>query len=319
MSGGAAHRTERLMCLVFILKARGRRGITRAELKASIEDYAACPTDQAFERMLERDKRDLRDAGVAIDVVQRDAWHEDEHAYVLAQHALATLPKFTAPELRVFGQAAEAWERSAWRSQATGALHKLEVFGAEFVTESRPRISLHGDQHLPPLRSAIRDRKSVRFRYRRPGDAEASPRHIEPWGLIHREGGWYCVGYDIDRHAPRIFRTSRISGDVESAAPATVDVDPNWSRLLDDYFRNLEPMHAVLLIAADHGWIWRAQGTTTGSRTIAGQHYDVVEIPLTERDGLIGALAASAPNVLVAEPADLRLRVVEHLQEVSCG
>ena len=319
MSAGAAHRTERLMCLVFILTARGRRGITRAELKAAIEDYAACPTDQAFERMLERDKRDLRDAGVAIDVVQRDAWHEDEHAYVLAQHALATLPTFTASELRVLAQAAEAWERSTWRSQATGALHKLEVFGAEFVTDTRPRISLRGDQHLPALRSAIRTRQSVRFRYRRPGDAEAMLRHVEPWGLIHREGGWYCVGHDVDRSAPRIFRTSRISGDVEDASPATVGVDPAWSQLLDEYFHNLQPMQVQLLIAADHGWVWRAQGTVAGSRTIAGQHYDVVELPLTERDGLVGALAASAPNVLVAEPADLRYRVVEHLQEVTRG
>ena len=73
MSAGASHRTERLMCLVFILKARGRRGITRAELRTAVEDYAQCPNELAFERMLERDKRDLRDAGVAIEVVQRDA------------------------------------------------------------------------------------------------------------------------------------------------------------------------------------------------------------------------------------------------------
>lgn len=319
MSAGAAHRTERLMCLVFILKARGRRGITRAELKDAIEDYAACPTEQAFERMLERDKRDLRDAGVAIDVLQRDAWHEDEHAYVLAQHALATLPNFTPAELRVLGQAADVWERSSWRSQATGALHKLEVFGSEFVAEHQGRISLRGDQHLSALRAAIRERMSVRFHYRRPGDVDAALRHVEPWGLIHREGGWYCVAHDRDRDAPRIFRTSRISGDVRTDAPAELTIDSDWSSLLDAYFRDLAPMQVSLLIAPEHGWVWRSQGAVTGQRAIGGQQYDVVQMQLKERDGLIGALAASAPNVLVVEPTDLRLRVIEHLQEVSRG
>lgn len=319
MSVGAAHRTERLMCLVFILKARGRRGITRAELKAAIEDYASCPTDQAFERMLERDKRDLRDAGVTIDVVQRDAWHEDEHAYVLSQHALATLPTFSTPELRVLGLAADAWERSSWKSLAAGALHKLEVFGSEFVSETQPRITLRGDVHLAALRSAIRARQAVSFDYRRPGDSDPLRRSVEPWGLIHREGGWYCVGFDLARSAPRIFRTSRISGDIAIGNAASVAVDPNWSSLLDDYFRALKPMDVTLLITPDHGWAWRSKGTTAGVRNLAGIDYDVVELPLKERDGLIGSLAAAAPHVLVAEPADLKLRVIEHLQGVARG
>lgn len=319
MSAGAAHRTERLMCLVFILKARGRRGITRAELKTAIEDYAACPTDQAFERMLERDKRDLRDAGVAIDVMQRDAWHEDEHAYVLAQHALAAMPHFSTAELRVLGQAAEVWERSAWRSQATGALHKLEVFGSEFVSSQLGRMTLRGDDHLSALRTAIRERASVSFHYRRPDDVVATLRHVEPWGVIHREGGWYCVAHDLDRNAPRIFRTSRISGEVRQKAPATSAVDPTWPSMLDAYFRDLVPMQTTLLVIPEHGWAWRSQGSVTGQRVVLGAQYDVVELEVTDRDGLIGALAAAAPNVLVLEPADLRLRVIEHLQGVAHG
>lgn len=319
MAAGAAHRTERLMCLVFILKARGRRGITRAELKHAIEDYTACPTDQAFERMLERDKRDLRDAGVAIDVVQRDAWHEDEHAYVLAQHALASLPTFTAAELRVLGQAADAWERSSWRALASGALHKLEVFGSELITDGQARISLQGDQHLAPLRSAIRDKQAVTFAYRRPGDAEAIARHVEPWGLIHRDGGWYCVAYDRDREASRIFRTSRISRQITRLDAAVNDVDPNWSHLLDDYFRTLKPMEVRLLAAKDRGWLWRTQGQLVGSRSIAGVEYDVLQLQIKERDGLVGSLASAAPHVLVEQPVDLRQRVIEHLQGVGRG
>lgn len=319
MAGGAARRTERLMCLVFILKARGRRGITRAELRSAIEDYAQCPTDAAFERMLERDKRDLRDTGIAIDVVQRDAWHEDEHAYVLSQEALAALPNFTADELRVLGLAAEAWERSTWQAAASGALRKVEVFGTDFITDARARISLRSDEHLQPLRQAARDRRAVTFDYRRPGELDASRRRVEPWGLLHRDGGWYCIGHDLDRAAVRVFRTSRISGEVTDLQAAAVSVDPAWPTFLETYFANLVPMSAELLIAPEHGWSWRAAGTVVNQRTFNGLEYDVVRLPITERDGLIGALAAAAPHVLVVEPADLRMRVVEHLRGVEHG
>lgn len=317
MSGGASRRTERLMCFVFILKARGRRGITRAELRAAIEDYAACPTDAAFERMLERDKRDLRDIGVAIEVSQRDAWHEDEHAYVLSQQALAELPTFTPAELRVLGLAAEAWDRSTWEAVASGALRKVEVFGSEIIADTPARISLQHDRYLEPLRRAARQRQAVSFHYRRPGDRDPSLRHVEPWGLLHREGGWYCIGFDRERNASRVFRTSRISGDVTLLEAASSAVDPAWASVLETYFAGLEPLQVRLLIASGHGWSWRAIGTVIGQRTINGITYDIIDAALKERDGLIGELAAAAPHVLVTEPTDLRMRVIEHLQEVG--
>lgn len=319
MSAGASHRTERLMCLVFILKARGRRGITRAELKTVVEDYAACPTEQAFERMLERDKRDLRDAGVAIDVVQRDAWHEDEHAYVLAQDALAEMPTFTADELRVLGLAAEAWERSTWQALASGALHKVEVFGAEFAADAAPRIALTTDRHLNAIRRAVRDRASIHFTYRRPGDRDPMSRHVEPWGLVHRDGGWYCIGWDRERRATRVFRTSRIVDSIVTGDPATSPIDGDWATMLDAYFRDLPPTNVVLLVEDGHGWFWRTRGSARGTRSIAGRQYDEIDVSLKERDGFVGSLAASAPHVLVVEPADLRMRVIEHLQGVARG
>ena len=136
---------------------------------------------------------------------------------------------------------------------------------------------------------------------------------------MHRDGGWYCIGHDLDRGAVRVFRTSRISGDVTDLGAADVAVDPGWPGFLETYFANLVPMHAKLLVASDHGWTWRTDGTIVDHRSLGGIEYDVVQVPITERDGLIGALAAAAPHVLVMEPADLRMRVVEHLRGVEHG
>ena len=106
---------------------------------------------------------------------------------------------------------------------------------------------------------------------------------------------------------------------LSTADAATGPVDPGWAGLLDDYFARLDPIHVSLLVARNHGWVWRTDGRIVGQRSIAGIHYDEILVEIIERDGLIGALAAAAPNVLVVAPDDLRSRVVEHLQGVSNG
>ena len=319
MATGAARRTERLMCLVFILKARGRRGITRAELRDAIADYAACPNNAAYERMLERDKHDLRDAGIVVDVVQRDAWHEDEFAYMLGTDAMLTLPPLDAAELRVLGLAAEAWERGAWEAAAQGALHKLEVFSPEFASDPESRVSLHVDAHLAPLRAAVRDRRIARFSYRRPGDREPSPRAVEPWGLLYRRGGWYCVAYDRDRAAARVFRTSRIVAPVVIDGLATQNVDPLWFQIPIAAEEAAATIPATLLVAPERGWTWRARGVLQGQRNVGDDAYDIISLDLPDHTGLVGALAAAAPAVLVQEPVSLRTQVAAHLREVACG
>lgn len=320
MAGGAAGRAERLMCLLFLIKAQGRRGITRAELRDHIGDYANCATDDAYERMLERDKADLRDLGIVLDVVQRDAYHEDQSAYVLGTGTLLTLPvQFDADELAVLGMAAEAWERGTWSAAAHGALRKLEVFTDVYPAEPTARVRLSTDAHVESIRAAIRGRMAVSFIYRRPGDVEAQVRSVEPWGLLFRQGGWYCVGFDRDRDAARVFRTSRIEGAVNTMGAATVDVDPRWPELVRGSAEAAADIVATLLVAPGSGWTWRSLGDHSGSRNVGETTYDVLEVRLPNRDSVIAALAAAAPEVLVQEPADLQARVRTQLEVVLRG
>lgn len=320
MAGGAAGRAERLMCLLLLIKARGRQGLTRAELRERLADYAKCATEDAFERMLERDKADLRDMGIVLDVVQRDAYHEDQSAYVLGTGTLLSLPvRFEADELAVLGMAAEAWERGTWSALAHGALRKLEVFTDVYPTEPTARISLHTDAHLEPIRAAIRGRQAIRFTYRRPGDAEPFERHVEPWGLLYRQGGWYCVGYDRDRDAARVFRTSRIAGTIRSLGAATQAVDADWPSLVRSGAKAVTAVQCTLLVLPEQGWTWRSRGLVTGQRTVDDRTYDVLELELDDRDEVVASLACAAPQVLVAAPDAVRGRVLDLLDAVSHG
>ncbi len=52
------------------------------------------------------------------------------------------------------------------------------------------------------------------FTYRASGGKPPSSRSVEPWGVVSWRGRWYLVGRDRDRDAERVFRLSRIVGDV---------------------------------------------------------------------------------------------------------
>ena len=62
----ATSKIERLMNLVIALLST--RGYLSAErIRASVAGYADCPTDEAFSRMFERDKAELRDLGIPLE------------------------------------------------------------------------------------------------------------------------------------------------------------------------------------------------------------------------------------------------------------
>jgi proteasome accessory factor B len=66
----------------------------------------------------------------------------------------------------------------------------------------------------------------LRFDYRRPGQPQATGRSVHPWGVISWRGRWYLVGYDLDRGESRVFRLSRMEGQVKATGPAGVVTVP---------------------------------------------------------------------------------------------
>ena len=58
------------------------------------------------------------------------------------------------------------------------------------------------------------------FAYRAAGRSEPQQRHLQPWGVVNRHGRWYVAGHDTDRDAARVFRLSRIEGEVRFSGPA---------------------------------------------------------------------------------------------------
>jgi len=62
------------------------------------------------------------------------------------------------------------------------------------------------------LSAAVLHQVEVTFAYRKPGEAKAAPRRVQPYHLANRENLWYLVGFDPERGALRTFALTRITG-----------------------------------------------------------------------------------------------------------
>ena len=73
----ATEKTERLLNLLIMLLVQ-RHFVSKDRIRSIL--YADS-SDDAFEKMFERDKEDLRSIGVPIEVGQMDAYFDDEPGY----------------------------------------------------------------------------------------------------------------------------------------------------------------------------------------------------------------------------------------------
>ena len=97
-------------------------------------------TPDAFEKMFERDKEELREIGIPIEVGSHEALFDDEPGYRIRRGAFE-LPEITLEpdEAAVVGLAARVWQHAGLARQTTDALVKLRAAG---VAVDRDALSL---------------------------------------------------------------------------------------------------------------------------------------------------------------------------------
>jgi proteasome accessory factor B len=312
-------KTERLLNLVICLLAT-RRPLSAEQIRQAVPGYDR-ESDEAFQRMFERDKNELREIGIPIDVV-RDPW-EDEPGYRIEREAYE-LPEITLEpdEAAVLGLAAQVWQRASLAEAASGALLKLRAGGV--ATDQPVGGSMGGgalelrvdtrDPAFPALWNAVRDRRVVRFDYRASGSETVRSRTVEPWGVVSRRGRWYLAGFDRDRNAPRAFRLSRISGAVTAVGkPGAVEVphDVDLRAMVGFPDEPSEERTAVVRVR---------QGACEGLRRLARSvregrdGWDEAELSFSDAERLAGWMASLGADVEVVEPPDAREAVIRRLK-----
>jgi proteasome accessory factor B len=182
----------------------------------------------AFRRMFERDKAELRELGIPVQTGGVTGW-DDEIGYRIERRDYA-LPDLhlTPEEAAALGLAARLWSSATLAEPSASAMRKLRAAGVDPLPPPaglEPRVAAT-EAAFEPCLAAVRERRALRFDYRRPGQAQAAARSVHPWGVISWRGRWYLVGHDLDREQTRVFRLSRMEGQVRATGPAGVVTVP---------------------------------------------------------------------------------------------
>ncbi|HEU5420646.1 MAG TPA: WYL domain-containing protein [Streptosporangiaceae bacterium] len=311
-------KTERLLSLVVCLLSANRY-LTAAQIREAVPGYP--DSFEAFKRMFERDKDELRELGIPLETGSNSG-DGDEVGYRIPRQAYV-LPeiRLEPDEAAVLGLAARVWRRAELAGAAEGALLKLRAAGIEAEDASQPGIEPRlstGEAAFGPLWEAVRDRRAVAFGYRGAGRSQVQERHLEPWGVVNRNGRWYVVGQDSDRGAERVFRLSRIEGPVAFTGPPGAVVVPdgadvrgavrNWD------FDPTENRTGVLRVRSGRGHGLRRHAL---SAEPAGQPgWDTITVPFTDTGWQAEQLASLGADVVVLDPPDLREAVITRLKGV---
>lgn len=311
----AQRKTERLMNLVFTLLATDQY-LTKEQIRSSIADYRES-SDMAFERAFERDKTELRDLGIEIESGSHDPL--GGHGYRL-ERSEVELPQIelTVEEAAVIGLAAQLWDHAGMAAEATTALAKLKAIGNEIdpsvLRMTEPRLTA-AEPAFDAVFDATSRRVPLTFTYRtRAGDT--SVRHLEPWGMTSYRDRWYVGGFDRDRQAPRLFRLSRIVGDVSadgSAGEYVVPPDADLAAVAHALHPPRADRTAVLRIAADRAHLLRRHARRVEP---AAEGVDEVELDFAVLRDLADSVVSYGPDVVVVSPPELRAAVVERLTAV---
>ncbi len=317
----SAAKSERLLNLVILLLV-SRSFVSKARIRESIEAYGRS-TPEAFEKMFERDKEDLRALGIPVELGSGDQLFGDEPGYRIRRDEFE-LPEidFSPEEVAVLGLAARVWE-SANQAEATStALMKLRAAGHDVDRDAldvlQPRL-VADEPAFDALWEHTVSRTPVRFGYRRPGEERDTERHLEPWAVVTAYERWYVVGHDRDRGEPRVFRLSRIRGEVRADGPPgsyAVPEDVDVHQLVAGLSGPGQRASATVLVRRDRGIDLRRRAVRVATGVPGPDErtpWDEVVVEARSDWHLAEEVLALGEDAYVREPESVRDLVVRRL------
>jgi len=312
-------KTERLLSLVVCLLSAGRF-LSATQIRAAVPGYP--DSFDAFKRMFERDKDELRELGIPLETGTNSA-ADDEAGYRISRQAYM-LPeiRLEPDEAAVLGLAARVWRQAELAGAAAGGLLKLRAAGIDAEETTQPGIEPRlqaGEAAFAPLWEAVRDRRPVTFAYRAAGRSSPQLRRLEPWGVVNRHGRWYVAGHDLDRAAVRVFRLGRIDGPVSFAGPpgaVTVPAGTDVRETVRAWDADPPAVRTAVVRlrhGAGHGLRQRATGCRPDPQDPG---WDLVDLSFSDVGWFADHIASFGADVVAVEPADLREAVIGRLKGV---
>jgi proteasome accessory factor B len=298
----ARARTERMLNLLFVL-LNSNTPLTREQIRERVPGYGE--TNDAFERMFERDKAALRDLAIPVETKPVDLFHDDVLGYRIDRsNWLMPEISLTVEERTYLSLAASAWQSAQLSTAAKQAV--LSVDAREQNSDLSLPVSLaKGRRHISEILAAISNGKTVTFDYVGLNHSEVIRRTIDPWRALLHSGHWYLIGFDQEKGEVRTFRTDRIVGDLvetkhDVLEPMPKDFDlssiiTNWES------SDKEPIIATVLVRPGRAASLRVMATTCE----VGSEWDELAIPYHHESQLVGLIASACDVTRVKSPKSL--------------
>ncbi|ASY15938.1 proteasome accessory factor B [Candidatus Planktophila sulfonica] len=307
-----SRKSERLVNLTIALLAT-KRWLTKSQIFNTVDGYEGEP--DAMERMFERDKDDLRNLGITIEVGTFDPLFEDEVGYRIRPENYRTdISSITPRELSLISVATQAWQGAVLDSTALSALVKLKSLGIDSDFDSIPAITptLHNsDSNFLAVINAIAQRQVISFSYLGP-ELDSDNRALEPYGVGTKSGHWYVAGRDLDRKEQRLFRLDRFHSEVKAQGKAGSYEIPQDFLMKEVLAAPETSQIATLKVRRGKAHSLRLKATSVED----GDDWSEITVPFIDEAELINEVLWHGTDVVVISPRSARESTISALEEI---
>ena len=304
----SSQKTERLINLTLALLAT-KRYLTKSEIFKSVTGYSGSP--ETMERMFERDKDELRNMGVEIEVKGLDPLFEDDQGYLIrAETFQLNENEFAADELLYLTMAANLWHDSALSNDSKAALLKIQSLSGpiEFNAINSPVVrDSESSQMLATAFEAIEKLKKLSFKY------NGNQRSVEPLGMFMRSGFWYLVAQD--NKVIKSFKLVRVESKISIEERTFIKPEGfDLTGYLDRYSEE-EIFEAEILVRKEQAYSLRSKYSVKEHDS----EWDLMFIHYSYEPEIIENLLWHGQNIIVRKPQSLRDSIVSRLEEFIDG
>lgn len=302
---------ERLFTLTCCLVAAPRIGVSKQQLLLSVPGYQEGGSQDAVDKLFERDKKALRKTGVAIEVIGvegSDNPDDTKYRIVAGSFDWPQGLELNTEKLQLLELAGKAWQHQAMRASARSAITRLKALGYVQKTQDleifSPRI-LAKHASFSPLAEAISDAFRVSFEYQKPG-SHSSPRELTPLKLRFLEGQWVLLAAEGDE--VKNFLLRRITSKVTILPLAAVKIPAEQVAAAEKSLVDFVAGQQVALELESDSEAWWHFGAPTDHK---------VTFSFMDKELLVEDLLELAGGLRVLEPVEVREMLTKRLETVA--
>jgi proteasome accessory factor B len=294
-------KTERLINLTLALLS-SKRYLTKSEIFNNVAGYSGSP--ETMERMFERDKDELRNLGIRIEVRALDPLFEDDQGYLIDSDTFQINPNdFSQEEIFLLTMAANLWHGSALQKDSKAALLKIQSLDGLVATNTvaSPVIEDNEDsKKLLLIFDAVQRFITLEFEYK------GTIRQVEPYGIYTRRGFWYLAAQEND--IVKSFKVVRIGQQIRATSKAQAFDKPSEFKLsafLED-INSPTTSKAEVRIRKNQALALRKRHKVEE----VDSEWDKLFIDYIFEEDLIESLLWYGSNLVVISPTSIRNQIV---------